>query len=98
MIEREPEDEDIFFSRKFEMDIEIRLKQMMKEIEGLPSHDLRLVYEFILYNEFRFAIDHLISALNKENISISSSLYKEIKDIAKELNLDCLEPVKLISN
>lgn len=98
LLEREAKDEDIFFSRKLEMDIEIRFKQMMKQIQGLPSHDLRLVYEFILYGEFQLAIDHFIDALNKENISISSSVYKEIKDVAKELKLGSLEPVRLVSN
>lgn len=62
---------------------------LSKAVElGLSREGELIVKEYIDYNEFGLAFEHIIYELNENNINISNEYYFDIKKVADIMNLD----------
>lgn len=54
----------------------------------LPSNDIKLIHEYLEYNEWGIAFEVLCSAIESDKINISLADFEEIKAIGKRMNID----------
>lgn len=53
----------------------------------LPSNDIKLIHEYLEYNEWGIAFEVLCSAIESDKINISLADFEEIKAIGKRMNI-----------
>jgi hypothetical protein len=62
---------------------------LLKAVDhGISNEGELIVKEYIEYNEFGLAFEHIIYELNENNINISYEYYIELKKVADLMKID----------
>lgn len=69
------------------MNVEMKIKSIVEHISGLPKRDLLIVLEYLEYNEWGLALDHLCYTLDEEDIQISEPIFQQIKDVSIQMGI-----------
>ncbi|MFB7141977.1 MafI family immunity protein [Gottfriedia sp. NPDC056225] len=69
------------------MNVEVKIKSIVEHIAVLPNRDRFIVLEYLEYNEWGVALEHLCTILNEEDIQISQDVFQLIKDVSLQMGL-----------
>jgi hypothetical protein len=65
----------------------MKLKSIVKALEGLPQKDRVTVLELLDHREWGVALEHLCATICEENVPISDSILQQIKEVSQQMDI-----------